>query len=54
MNLDDLTAKIKSGGGADARPPFIFDESEWNEQGLNILSREVRAGDVYREAGVCL
>jgi hypothetical protein len=54
MNVDDLTAKIKPYGGADARPPFIFDKSEWNEQSLNIVSRQVCAADVYGEAGVCL
>ena len=54
MDLHDLAAKVQSHRGADTGPVFIFNRPKWNKQGFNIASREVGAGDIYREAGACL
>ena len=52
MDLHDLTAEVKAHGGANAGSVFIFNGPERNEQGLNIVSRQVCALNVNGEAGV--
>ena len=54
MNLDDLTAKVQAHCCTNAGSLFILNESKRDEQGFNIVSRQICARDIYRQAGLCL